>query len=52
MEALVTSMTTGITGAASQALSALGTIVPAVLPVVAGIAVVGLGVSIFKRFMH
>lgn len=51
MDSLVTSLTGGITSAATSALGALGTIVPAILPVVAGIAVVTLGVGVFRRFM-
>lgn len=49
MDALVTSLTSGLTTTATSMLSALGTIVPAALPVMGGIAVVMLGIKVFKR---
>ncbi|WP_180326722.1 hypothetical protein [Raoultibacter phocaeensis] len=49
MEAMVTALTTGITGIATECLSALGTIVPAALPIAGGIIVITLGIGVFKR---
>ena len=48
MKGLVSSLTTGFTDVATQALNAVGGIVPVMLPVVGGIAVVKLGVKIFR----
>lgn len=48
METLVQSLTSGFSSTATSMLSAIGGIVPVMLPVVGGIAVVGLGVKIFK----
>ncbi len=52
MDTLVTSLTSGFTSAATSMLSAIGGIVPVMLPVVAGIAVVGVGVALFKKLSH
>lgn len=48
MDSLVTSLTTGFTSVANSALSAIGGIVPVMLPVVGGVAVIKLGVKIFR----
>lgn len=49
MEGLVTSLTTGFTSTATQMLSAVGSIVPVMLPVVGGLAVVSLGIKVFRK---
>lgn len=52
METLIESLTAGFSTTATSMLSAVGGIVPVMLPVVGGIAVVGLGVKIFKKLGH
>lgn len=47
---VTSSMTTAFTGFASDALSAIGSIVPVVLPIMGALVVVGIGVKVFKRF--
>lgn len=49
MDALITSVTSGITEMAESALSAMGSVVPAALPIVGGIVVVGIALRTFKR---
>lgn len=49
MEGLVSSMTSGFATMASDALSAIGSIMPVVLPVMGGIIVVGIGIKIAKK---
>lgn len=49
MDTLVTSLVSGFTSTASSMLSAVGQIVPVMLPVVGGIAVVTIGVKIFRK---
>lgn len=49
MEALTTALTTGLTSTANQMMTALGSIVPAALPVMGGIAVVYLGIKVFGK---
>lgn len=49
MDALVTALTSGLTTTANSMLSAIGTIVPAALPVMGGMAVVYLGIRVFKK---
>lgn len=50
MEAVVTSLTTAIGTFATQAMGAIGTIVPVVLPIMGAIVVVGIGIRVFKKF--
>lgn len=52
MESLIESLTSGFSTTATSMLSAVGGIVPVMLPVVGGIAVVTLGVKIFKKLGH
>lgn len=52
MEALTTALVSGFTDIASDMLGAIGSIVPAALPVMGGVAVVGIGVGIFKKVAH
>lgn len=49
MEALTQALSTGITSIATECLEAIGTVVPAALPIAGGIIVVTLGVRVFKR---
>lgn len=49
MEALITALTTGFTNLANDCLTAIGGIVPVVLPVLAGIVVIGIGIKVVKR---
>lgn len=49
MTDLVTSLVTGFTTTANSMLSAIGQIVPVMLPVVGGLAVVTLGIKVFRK---
>lgn len=51
MEAVVTAMTSGFSDAATQAMGAIGSILPLIIPVMAAIAVIGVGYRLFKRFI-
>lgn len=46
---VVTALTSAFTTAVSDIMSAIGGILPVVLPVVGAIAVVGIGIKIFKK---
>lgn len=46
---IVTALSTAFTSAVSDVMSAIGTVLPIVLPVVGAIAVVGIGIKIFKK---
>lgn len=52
MEALTTALTGGLTSLASDMMGAIGSIVPIALPIMGGIAVVGIGIGIFKKIAH
>lgn len=52
MEALTTALVTGLSDTADGMLGAIGSIVPIALPVMGGIAVVGIGITIFKKVSH
>lgn len=49
MEALTTALTTGFSTVVDDMMSSVGSIVPIALPVMGGIAVVGIGIKIFKK---
>ena len=49
MEAVTTALTTGISTIASDAMSAIGAVIPVALPIMGAIAVVGIGLKIFKK---
>lgn len=49
MEALVTSVTSGISDMATSAMSAMGAVVPVALPVLGGMVVIGIAIKVFKR---
>lgn len=49
MEALTTALTTGFTSIVGDMMTAIGSIVPVALPVVGAIAVVSIGIRIFRR---
>lgn len=49
MDALVTSLVTGITGFASSALSAIGQIVPAALPIFGAGVVISIAIKTMKK---
>ncbi len=49
MEALTTALTTGLSTTATDMLGAVGAIVPIALPVMGGIAVVGIAIRTFKK---
>lgn len=50
MDALVTSLVTGITGFANSALSAIGQIVPAALPIFGAGVVIAIAIKTMKKF--
>lgn len=49
ISAVTTALTTGITGIASDAMGAIGTIIPAALPIAGAMVVVGVGFKVFKK---
>lgn len=49
MEALVTALVNGFTEMATDALGALGSVVPVVLPVLAAVIVIGIVIRIVRR---
>lgn len=49
MDALVTSLTSGFTTIANDMLSGIGKIAPVALPVLGGVALVGIGIKVFKK---
>lgn len=49
MTELTTALVTGFTNVATDMVNAIGSIVPVVLPVMAAVAVVGLGIKVFKK---
>ena len=49
MDAVTTALTTGITSIASGAMDAVGKVIPVALPVMGAIAIVGIGIKIFKK---
>ncbi len=42
-------LTTGITTIASDAMSAVGSVVPVALPIMGAVVVVGIGIKVFKK---
>ncbi len=50
METVVSSLTTAITGFATDAMGAIGSIVPVALPIMGAIVVVGIGIKVFRKF--
>lgn len=51
MDAVVTALTNGFSSAATSAMGAIGDIIPLLIPVMAAIAVIGIGYKLFKRFI-
>lgn len=49
MEALTTALTTGLGTVATDMLGALGSIIPIAIPVMGGVAVVNIGIRLFKK---
>lgn len=49
MEAVTTALTNGITSIATEAMNAVGTVVPAALPIAGAIIVVSIGLRVFKK---
>lgn len=52
MADITTAMVTAFQTLASSALTAIGDILPVILPVMGAVVVIGIGVSLFKRFVH
>lgn len=49
MEAVTTALTQGVTSIASEAMSAVGSVVPAALPIAGAVIVVGIGLHVFRK---
>lgn len=49
MDAVTKALTDGISSVAGDAMSAIGGVVPVALPIMGAIAVVGIGIRIFKK---
>ena len=49
MEAVTTALTTGISGIATDALTAIGSIIPVALPIAGAATVVAIGIRMFNR---
>lgn len=49
---ITTALKTAFTSVANDCMSAIGDILPIVLPVMGAVVVIGLAVGIFKRFVH
>lgn len=49
MEAVTSALTAGISTIASDAMSAIGAVIPVALPIMGAITVVGIGIKIFKK---
>jgi len=52
MEGIQTALTTAFTAFAADAMESIAAIVPIALPVMGAILVIGIGVRVFKRFVH
>lgn len=52
MTSITTALKTAFTSVASDCMTAIGDILPVVLPVMGAVVVIGLAVGIFKRFVH
>lgn len=49
LSTVTTALTNGIKSIATDAMSAIGSIIPVALPIMGAIAVVGIGISVFKK---
>jgi hypothetical protein len=49
MEAITTALTTGITTIATDAMSAIGAVIPVALPIMGAMVVVGIGIRAFRK---
>lgn len=49
MEAITTALTTGIGTIATDAMGAMGSIIPVALPIAGAMVVVGIGLKVFRR---
>ena len=49
---VVQALTTAISSAASDAMDAISAVLPVALPVMGAVAVVGVGIKIFKSVIH
>lgn len=49
MDSVVTGLTTGISDIATQAMSAIGAVLPVALPILGAVVVVGIGIKLFKK---
>lgn len=50
MEGIVTALTTGVSGFATDAMGAIAAIVPVALPIMGALVVVGIGIKAFRKF--
>lgn len=49
MEGIITSLTTGVTTIATDAMSAIAAVVPVALPIAGAVIVVGIAMKAFKK---
>lgn len=49
MEAVTTALTTGISSVATESMSAIGSVIPVALPILGAIAVVTIGIKVYKK---
>lgn len=49
LSTVTTALTNGIKTIATDAMSAIGSIIPVALPIMGAIAIVGIGISVFKK---
>ena len=52
MTAITTALKTSFTSVAGDAMTAIGDVLPIILPVMGAVVVIGLAVGIFKRFVR
>lgn len=52
MTTIQSALTSALTTTASDCMTAIGAVLPVILPVMGAVVVIGIGVKIFKRFAH
>lgn len=49
MEAVTSALTSGISSIATDAMTAVGSVIPVALPIMGAVVVVGIGIKVFKK---